>query len=592
MHLRTVVAAVTFAAGALAPATLAQAAGAPIMPLSEVQPGMMCTGASVVRGTTIDTFNVHIDDVLRARDIGDARLLFTVSGPAVDATGIGPGFSGSPITCTGADGVARVAGAISESIGEYGGKRALARPIEAILAEPADPTHGAKVARAAQPVVPGARPIAEPLTLSGLDPELGRVFEAAARRAHRTLFAAPAAPPVFGQAAQVLTTPLVPGGAVAVDYSTGDVSAAAIGTVVYVDGDRAWLFGHQLDGAGRRSLTLSTAYVYTVISNPLSLADSETYKLAAPMSDIGTLVQDGVNGVVGRVGPLPRRYPFRVITIDSDRNARRDLTSQIADERGVGSPGLDSTLATVAAGEVAQGAYATMQGLPANLSGRVCVRVTVRQRPKPMSFCNTYVGVGGGPAAFANGAIVQDVGAAALLLESYTAGPLDITDARVGMRLSRSLRLGTIMSAKGPLVVRRGTSAKVVLTLRGSGGARFTRTITVPIPRTMPAGPRDLLLSGHGEDGPGDLSGGASLADLLGGGSSEPAAPATVKELAQQFAAFHREDGLGARFLHIGGRPRADLPGGAEGVAQRRRFVFRSDTLRIAGTKRVAVLVR
>ena len=563
------------------------------MPLNDVQAGMMCTGASVIQGTAISTFNVHIDDVLRAKDPGDARLLFTVSGPAVDATGIGPGFSGSPITCTGTDGVPRVAGAISESIGEYGGKRALARPIEGILAEPADPPLGAKVARASRVVYPGARPISEPLTLTGLAPPLGRGFEAAARRGGRTLYAGPSAPPLFGRAADALPSPLVPGGAVAVDYSTGDVSAAAVGTVVYVDGDHAWLFGHQLDGAGRRSLTLSTAYVYTVISNPLSTADSETYKLAAPLDDVGTLIQYGVNGVVGRIGPLPRRFPFRVATIDSDRKTRRDLTTQIADERSVGSPTFDSTLATVAAGEVAQGAYATMQGLPAHLSGRVCMRVSLRQRPKPMSFCNTYVGVGGGPDAFATGPIVADVGSAAQLLDSYVAGPLDITDVSVGMRLSRSLRLGTIVAAKAPLVMRRGTTVPVVLTLRDSTGRRFDKTIKLSVPRGMPAGPRALLLTGHGLDASGGSGSGSSLSDLLGGtdlGQAEP--PATIKDLAAAFAAQHRNDGLGARFLRIGGSIPTELPGGAEGIAQRRHFVFESDTLRIGGMKRTPVVVR
>ena len=69
---------------------------------------------------------------------GGGRILFRVSGPAVDATGIGPGFSGSPIYCPDGAGVSRVIGAISESINEYGGKVALATPIEAIIGTPVD----------------------------------------------------------------------------------------------------------------------------------------------------------------------------------------------------------------------------------------------------------------------------------------------------------------------------------------------------------------------------------------------------------------------------------------------------------------------
>src|SRR3954466_15409759 len=76
-------------------------AGDPIMPLSQLRPGMQCTGYSVIRGTDISSFDVEIVDVVS----GDAsfsdgpRILVRVSGPAIDRTGVGPGFSGSPIYC-------------------------------------------------------------------------------------------------------------------------------------------------------------------------------------------------------------------------------------------------------------------------------------------------------------------------------------------------------------------------------------------------------------------------------------------------------------------------------------------------------------
>src|SRR5215210_8481216 len=113
-------------------------AGDPVMPLSELRPGMRCTGYSVIRGTEITSFDVEIVDVVS----GDAssndgpRILVRLSGPAIDQTGVGPGFSGSPIYCRDGSGTARNAGAISESIGSFGGKTVLATPIEEILANP------------------------------------------------------------------------------------------------------------------------------------------------------------------------------------------------------------------------------------------------------------------------------------------------------------------------------------------------------------------------------------------------------------------------------------------------------------------------
>ena len=83
---------------------------------------MRCTGYAVIQGTTISSFDVQVLDVAGGEASGVGNILVQVSGPAVDATGIGPGFSGSPIYCPDAAGVSRNIGAISQSVNEYGGK--------------------------------------------------------------------------------------------------------------------------------------------------------------------------------------------------------------------------------------------------------------------------------------------------------------------------------------------------------------------------------------------------------------------------------------------------------------------------------------
>ncbi|HEV2777667.1 MAG TPA: hypothetical protein VGV90_18900, partial [Solirubrobacteraceae bacterium] len=248
----------------VAPAT-ARAAD-PILPLTEVQPGMRCIGLSVVRGQEIAQFDVDVADVIDRERGGAARIIVRVSGPAVDAGGLGAGFSGSPILCTGADGVARNIGAISETIGEYGGRTALATPIEAILAQPSLPP-------AATRSVIGARSLAGPLTIAGLRPALGRAFVRAARKAGRTLIAAPA-----GSSAAFEPQPLVPGSSVSVGLTAGDIALGALGTVAYTAAANVWIFGHEMDGAGRRALFLQDAWVHTVVNNPVAAPDVATYK--------------------------------------------------------------------------------------------------------------------------------------------------------------------------------------------------------------------------------------------------------------------------------------------------------------------------
>ena len=75
-------------AAALSLATLAVAAppaagaGDPIMPLSQVRPGMKCTAYTVVRGTEIASFAAEVIDVVEGAP-QQRRILVRVSGPAV-----------------------------------------------------------------------------------------------------------------------------------------------------------------------------------------------------------------------------------------------------------------------------------------------------------------------------------------------------------------------------------------------------------------------------------------------------------------------------------------------------------------------------
>src|SRR5204863_2422913 len=130
-------------------------------------------------------------------------------------------------------------------------------------------------------------------------------FKAAARRDGRSISIAPYAPLGSTFPAQTLR----PGASLAVGLASGDVSAGAVGTVAYVDGDKVWGFGHPFDAVGRRDLLLQDAYVYTVIGNPVGTGDAISEKLAAPGHVLGTISADGPSGVAGRVGPVPPQIP-------------------------------------------------------------------------------------------------------------------------------------------------------------------------------------------------------------------------------------------------------------------------------------------
>ena len=532
---------------------------------------MHCTGYSVIQGTDISSFDVEILDVI-AGDPADRspRILIRASGPAVDATGLGPGFSGSPIYCDDDQGVARNAGAVSEGVGQYGNDVALATPIESILGEPVQTPASA---RSAPGLLRTARRFSVPLSFTGLAPAVAAVVQRAAAGAHRTVLTVPSAP-----LAAFPPQELRPGSAVAVGESSGDVASGAIGTVAYVDGDRVWAFGHPLDSVGPRSLFLQDAYVYAVIDNPVAVGDTTTYKLAAPGHDLGTLLNDGISGVFGRTGPLPARFPLHIVAQDRDTGAIQVTDVSVADENAVGLPTGVSPLATVGPIAVAQAGYTILGSAPFRESGSMCARFTVAGRSKPLRFCNTYVGGVGGAEGIGYAPAVTDFATAVSDLDAYEAGPLRITGVQADIKQRRGLAQAFMVGARAPKAVRRGRTVSVRVRIVKVGGERGTRTIRVRVPRDLRPGPRMLTLTGT----PADAVTPASDQDLsivLGLDSSSTAGgdatgPTSLAGLAREIAHIHRYDGVTARFGRTGGRR-----------------VYRDPELRLSGTVRVPLVV-
>jgi hypothetical protein len=553
-------------------------AGDPIMPLAGVQSGMRCTGYSVIRGVDITSFEVDVIDVLAGPD---AQILVTVSGPAVDATGIAEGFSGSPVKCVDpADGIAKTIGAIAQGTGDYGNKLVLVTPIQTMLGEQVDPPASAKPMPAA--LKRSVRALATPLSFSGVSGPVAAALKTAGQKLGRALYAAPAAP----RAAAFPVQTLQPGSSVAASLSGGDIQAGAVGTVTYVDGDTVWAFGHPLDAAGRRSLLLQDAYVYTVVNNPIDSEQTTSYKLAAPGHDLGTLTNDAPSAVVGRLGALPQRFPLRVSATDLDSGRVVHENVVIADETLVGQPTGSSSLTQVGPVAVAQAAYNILRGSPARQSGEMCVRITIRERKAPLRFCNTYVG--GSPSSPA-APLVADFAAATGLLDAYNFGTLHVTAVAVNLKLRRDLRQAYLLSASAPTRVRRGSDVKVRILAQRVRGARFTRTVKVHIPRDLKKGTHILSLTGTAADAVAGQSDAQDLSSTftisLGDGddsSDDDPGPRSVEELAQAVAGLAREDGVTASFRKPGG----------EGSATGETEVLRDPQLRISGSARLRVVVR
>ena len=569
-------------------------AAEPIMPLSQVEKGMQCRGLSVVEGTAISSFEVEILDVIAGDEAAASpRILVSVSGPAVDRTGLGPGFSGSPILCP-YEGREAYAGAISESVGEYGGKVALATPMETIVAQPVDPP----TASTPSPrTMRRAKTLAAPLSLGGVSPRVGSFFSRLAAREGRLLIATPGRP----RAHAFSPPPLQPGSSMAAGLSSGALALGAVGTVAYVDGDRVWAFGHPFDAAGRRSLFLQDSYVYTVVNNPVGVEGVSTYKLAVPGRDVGVISADGLSSIAGRIGVMPDHFPLRVIGTDGDTGRFRDLRVNVADENDLGHPIGISPLALVGAATVSQAATTTLGEVPARQSAEMCAWFRLTGQELSLKFCNRYVmrdaALGGLSAELgAGGPMVADLVEAVSLIDGYDFGTLDLESVDVNLTMRRGLRQAYLLRARGPRTVKRGGTARVRVQIQAVRGEKSWRTLRVKVPRGMPAGRRVLTLRGPDSDEAGVLE--IDLAEVLfGEEDANVGGPRTVAKLRDEVRKIGRYDGIEATFEPPGGSDPLDeelgeTPGGAEGIAQKPRRVYRDPDLRLSGVARLRVRVR
>jgi len=277
-----------------------------LMPISEVREGMVGVGYSVFQGTTIDSFKITILGVLRGYRPGADLIMARAESPVLDKTGVQAGMSGSPVYING-----KLVGAVSYTWAFLKEPMAGITPIGEmldLLPGPGGPPDdredrfgslGATVPPPAEAA--GAQPIATPLSLSGFTPEAIRFLDPWLKE--RGFVAVPGG----GQEPGGSCESLVPGSAIGVSLIRGDLSAAAIGTVTYRDGDRVLAFGHPFLAMGWVEFPLTAATIHTIMPST-----QISNKVGSPTITCGTLIADRSVGVAGTIGAAPNMIPVTV----------------------------------------------------------------------------------------------------------------------------------------------------------------------------------------------------------------------------------------------------------------------------------------
>ncbi len=280
-------------------------------------------------------------------------ILFEATGPEIDRLGsIAAGMSGSPIYVN--DGSAdRLIGALSYGAEFTVGGMGLATPIEDMIA-----IQNAFSSPVAVPA-PGVRTLSKPvktaegqvtriliaeggdakprsaspneivmkplglIEIGGVRPGSRAYNDLASRLSRSGMDVRPAAG--GGNYAGPPAPALQAGSPCCALFADGDVWYGAAGTVTYVEGDDAMLFGHPLEWLGQTDAILTAGYVDAAWPNSYV-----PYLMISPRDEVGAITQDRYCGVLADLSRTPRLTPVTIHATYPAEGREETLASNVA----------------------------------------------------------------------------------------------------------------------------------------------------------------------------------------------------------------------------------------------------------------------
>ncbi len=332
-------------------------ASVPIMPLSEIKPGMKGIAKTVFSGTVPEEFNVEILGIANGF-VGPKQdaIIMRLSGGKAERTFVFAGMSGSPVYIDG-----KLVGAISYSFPFGKEPIGAITPIEqmiSIFEKNPDQKLNSKEPRAFSfgelaatelnfnnhktvssnsflpQVAPNSAlvpligqqisPIATPLVFGGVNRETLNYFTPQLT----SLGFMPVS--TFGGTSKMTElkanteNSLRGGDSVAMHLTRGDISLTAFGTVTLRDGDKVYAFGHPFLSLGTSDLPMSESSVVTVVPN-----FNNSFKLGVAGDLVGSMTQDRATGVFGNIGKAPKMIPVN-IKLNTSRNQTENFNFEVA----------------------------------------------------------------------------------------------------------------------------------------------------------------------------------------------------------------------------------------------------------------------
>lgn len=317
-----------------------------VFPVSELTKGQQVTGLTVTAGTEPELFSGTFIGSSQITS-GPPMPLFKFSGSQITTPdgkldrGIWAGMSGSPVYAE--DG--RLIGAVSYGLGdspsEYGGVTPAAamydlgrynqamEPVEidpslakALLSSGASPTQVAQDLRPLATTFSLSSPLRPRRGAKQEDKDLKRV-EKLANRVGLNHVKLRSGADSGGVGLPIDESAIVPGGNLGMMVSIGNQQIASVGTVTAVCDGQVIGFGHPMEHSGATNAFLAGAHSLYIQDGLL-----ESFKVASFGQPLGTITQDRLAGVLGRLGPIPPAA--RVNAKTAARHNNRDETSWVS----------------------------------------------------------------------------------------------------------------------------------------------------------------------------------------------------------------------------------------------------------------------
>ena len=294
----------------------------PIMPVSEIQPGMTGYMLTVIHGTEPERIPVKVVSISPqkpGRELTD-EILIRITGKHK----LAQGMSGSPVYVGD-----RLIGGIRSGWELSDQTLAFVTPIESMCAvfddEAAQKSQGVMLSEISIYGISTSNS-----ELHALGKTLGMSFVQGVPLSSREL--------------SMSGEKLKPGDAVSALIAWGDVEAGAVGSVTATARDGRFLaFGHAFNKSGESAYPAAKTYIHEIVN---SLAFP--FKLASPQSINGTFIQDREAGVGGKMGKYPPSISAKLIFKDMDTGRKDSAKFRVITDEFLSRPILVRVFAALA----------------------------------------------------------------------------------------------------------------------------------------------------------------------------------------------------------------------------------------------------